>query len=108
MSSGAEKWATQVHSFFVFLSAPVVSARDSVLNVAVSVVVSTLSVVGVNFVVSDTTPSGRMASAQCSTMAWSSSSSVVCVGTVADPLVVTVGGFVGTVTLDFSYDGYCH
>ena len=84
-----------------------VSARGAVLNSAGSQITHSLSVIGLNFAFSDTTPSGRMGSAQCTTTAWSSSTSAVCIGAVADPLVVTVGTIVGTVTLTFSYDGAC-
>ena len=78
-------------------------------NVAGSQVTSSLSVIGVNFAFTDSTPSGRLGSAECTTLAWASSTSALCLGTVADPLVVTVGGLVGTATLSFSYDGMlCH
>ena len=87
------------------ISAPVVSTRAAVLNVAGSQASSSLSVIGVNFAFTDSTPSGRLGTAGCSTTSWSSSTSVYCEGSVADPLVVTAGGVAGTATLTFSYDG---
>ena len=84
-----------------------VSTRSAIANVAGSQVTSSISVIGVNFAFTDSTPSGRLGSAECSTLSWSSSTSTMCIGAIADPLVVTVGGFVGTVTLTFTYDGSC-
>ena len=82
-----------------------VSTRGAVLNVAGSQTSSSLSVVGVNFAFQDHTPSGRLGSVDCATAHWQSASSLFCIGAVADPVVVTVGGIVGTQTLTFSYDG---
>ena len=82
-----------------------VSTRGAVLNIALTQLKSSLSVIGLNFAFTDSTPSGRLGSAECSTTSWASSTSAVCIGSVADPLVVTVGGVVGTMTLTFSYDG---
>ena len=89
----------------MFLAAPIVSTRAALMNVAGSLVTSSLSVIGVSFAFTDSSPSGRLGTAACSTTSWSSSTSVFCTGGVADPLVVTVGGTVGTMTLAFSYDG---
>ena len=58
-----------------------------------------------SFAFTDSTPSGRLGTAACSTTSWSSSTSVFCTGSVADPLVVTLGGVVGTATLSFTHDG---
>ena len=60
---------------------------------------------GLNFVTSDYTPSLRLDSAECSTLSWISSSSAYCQGALAYPLVVTIGGVVGTRSFRFTYDG---
>ena len=89
-------------------AAPVISARDSLINTAASQVSSSLSVVGLNFAFGDFTPSGRLGSAECSTMAWASSTSALCIGSVASPLVVTVGSTAGTVVFAVTFDGDRH
>lgn len=85
--------------------APIVSARDLGFNVAGTATTSTLSVKGLNFVTTDMTPSGRLGTAECSTMTWTASTAAFCYATLADPMVVTVGGIAGTMTLSFTYDG---
>ena len=82
-----------------------VSARGAILNVVGSQTTHSLSVIGLNFVFLDYTPSGRVGTAECATSSWASSTSVFCTAAVTDPLVVTVGGIVGTMTLSFTYDG---
>ena len=84
--------------------APSVSARGVALNIAGSVTISTLSVIGLNFAYANTTPSGRLGTNECNTMAWSSATSSLCIGTLVDPMAVTVGLVVGTMTLSFTYD----
>ena len=89
-------------------SAPVISARGVALNIAASVTTSSLSVVGLNFVMLDYTPSGRLGAAPCDTSGWTSGTSVYCMAALTDPLVVTVGGTgIGTMTFSFTYDGAC-
>ena len=88
----------------VFFKAPVLSARGAALNVVGSQTSGSLSVIGLNFVFTDHTPSGRVGTAECATSSWASSTSVYCVAEVKDPFVVTVGGVVGTMTLSFTYD----
>ena len=87
-------------------AAPAVSARGLFMNIAASVVTSTLSVIGLNFAFTDYTPSGRLGSVACSTTHWTASTAVFCLATVADPMTVTVGGVVGTITLSFTFDGF--
>ena len=82
-----------------------VSARNLAFNLAATVTTSTLTVVGLNFVFEDTTPSARLDAGACSTVAWTSSTTSFCYAAVVNPLVVTVGAVVGTMTLSFTYDG---
>lgn len=86
--------------------APVMTIRDgAVVNIAGSEITTALSVVGLNFVLTNTTLSGRLGSADCATAAWTAATSIFCIGGIADPLVVTVGGVAGTTTISFTYDG---
>lgn len=85
--------------------APVISARDAVTNAAASQVTHSLSVTGLNFGVSDWTMSSRLGNGDCATTSWASTTSAVCLGSLADPLVVTIGSVDGTMTLAFTYDG---
>ena len=78
------------------------------MNLAGSVVTSTLSVVGLNFVMRDHTPSARLGATDCYTTSWSSGTGVFCLAALTDPLVVTVGGVAGTMTFSFTYDGMQH
>ena len=82
-----------------------VSARNIGFNIAGSVVISSLSVVGLQFATQNTTPSGRLGTAECATSGWVSATSVFCMADIQDPLVVTVAGSIGTITLSFTYDG---
>ena len=89
------------------VAAPVVSfvlEANSVLTSGYSVTVS-----GMNFAASTTTPTSTIGLSSCATSAWASTSSVVCMlGTgegVSHELRVTVAGFVGSNSASFSYDG---
>jgi len=89
------------------VAAPVVSfvAEDnSAVTSGYSVTVS-----GMNFAVSATTPTSTIGLSSCATAAWASASSVVCMLSmgegVSHELRVTVAGVVGSRTAIFSYDG---
>jgi hypothetical protein len=89
------------------VAAPVVSfvlEANSVVTAGYSVTVS-----GMNFAASTTTPTLTIGLSRCATTAWASTSSVVCMlGTgegVSHELRVTVAGVVGSHTASFSYDG---
>ena len=89
------------------VAAPVVSfvlEANSVVTSGYSVTVS-----GMNFAASTTTPTSTIGLSSCATTAWASTSSVVCMlGTgegVSHELRVTVSGVVGSRTATFSYDG---
>ena len=91
------------------VSAPVVSfvAEDnSAVTSGYSVTVS-----GMNFAVSATTPTSTIGLSSCATAAWASASSVVCMLSmgegVSHELRMTVAGVVGSRTATFSYDGKC-
>jgi len=74
-------------------------------NMAASQASGSVRFCGVNFAFADYTPSGRLGSAECTTMTWASSTSAVCTGSTSSPHVVTVGSAVGTATLSFTIDG---
>ena len=77
-------------------------------NVATTVGWS-VTVSGVSFGAVDATPSSRLGVSSCTTLAWASSTSVVCLPSggqgVAHDVVMTVAAIVGTRTKTFSYDG---
>ena len=77
----------------------------SVTNIAGSATMTTLTVIGLNFVPVSTTPSLRLADVACYTTGWVSTTSATCIAPMKDPLSVTVGGVVGTMTISFTYDG---
>ena len=90
-------------------AAPVVSfvaEANSAVTAGYSVTVS-----GLNFAVSATTPTSTIGRSSCTTTAWASPSSVVCMlgmGEGVDlELRMTVDGVVGSRTATFSYDGMC-
>ena len=90
-------------------AAPVVSfiaEANSAVTAGYSVTVS-----GVNFAVSATTPTSTIGLSGCNTAAWASSSSVVCMLGMGEgvnhELRITVAGVVGSRTATFTYDGMC-
>ena len=68
-----------------------------------------VTVSGLNFAVSATTPTSTIGLSSCATAAWASASSVVCMLSMGEgvghELRVTVAGVVGSRTATFSYDG---
>ena len=89
------------------VAAPVVSfvlEANSVVTSGYSVTVS-----GMNFAASTTTPTSTIGLSSCATTTWASTSSVVCMlGTgegISHELRVTVAGVVGSNSASFSYDG---
>ena len=91
------------------VAVPVVSfvaEANSAVTSGYSVTVS-----GMNFAVSATTPTSTIGLSSCATAAWASSSSVVCMLSmgegVSHELRMTVSGVVGSRTATFSYDGIC-
>jgi hypothetical protein len=88
-------------------AAPVVSfvaEANSAVTSGYSVTVS-----GLNFGVSTTTPTATVGLSSCATAAWASTSSVVCMLSMGEgvehELRATVAGVVGSRTATFSYDG---
>ena len=73
-----------------------------------------MSIAGLSFRTTNTTPTARVASHTCSTAAWSSKTSVACSITAGDSfgsavdLAVTVGALVHTRTQSFTFDGATH
>ena len=68
----------------------------------------TVSVFGLNFGQSNNTPSSRLDTNECTTVAWTSASAVNCHNTNSPTIhsgEVTVGTFVGTRYAQFSFDG---
>ncbi len=93
--------------FYVFNPAPTVSfvsEANSGVTSGYSVTVS-----GMNFAVSATTPTSTIGLSSCATTAWASASSVVCMLSMGEGVKheqrMTVAGIVGTRTATFSYDG---
>ena len=74
-------------------------------NAAYTELTKVFTVIGVNFVYTDFTPSTRLAAAACDTISWTSSTSTYCSGALASPIVATIGGRVGTRSFTFTYDG---
>ena len=69
---------------------------------------ATVSVAGLSFGQSDSTPSGRIDGEACGTAAWTSTTAVLCRELSAASSVsteVTVGGLVGTRYPAFTFDG---
>ena len=83
-----------------------VAEANSAVTSGYSVTVS-----GLNFAVSATTPTSTIGLSSCGTAAWASASSVVCMLSmgegVSHELRLTVAGVVGSRTATFSHDGTC-
>ena len=89
------------------IPAPTVSFVDA-LNAAVTAGYS-VTVSGIDFAASATTPTATVGLSGCLTAAWASASSVVCMAAASEgvghDVRVTVEEIVGTRTATFSYDG---
>ena len=92
------------------MPAPAVSFI-ALLNAAVTAGYS-VTVSGLSFAVSGTTPTSSVGASSCLTTAWASATSTVCMllggEGVGHEIRVTAAGVVGSRTSTFSYDGMVH
>ena len=81
------------------------SNTGGIANLAWTETTKKFTVLGLNFVTTDYTPSARLGTGECTTLSWVSFTAAYCVADLVNPLALTVGGIVGTKTFQFTYDG---